>query len=255
MNLAREWRLFQVALQYFTRLPVPPMREFDPAWLNQSARYFPLVGWVVGGLSALVFWLASDVWNGAIAAGLALAVSALLTGAFHEDGLADSFDALGGSVDRERALEIMRDSRIGSYGSLGLLLNTGLRWAALASLAAGMGALALLLLHPAARGGAATLMGRLDYVRHDDSKAKPVATPQPAKALRWMLCWALLPTALLGWFAPLAALAGLLAVAAVHAWCRRWYRSRLGGYTGDALGACEQLGETAYLLAFAAVAA
>lgn len=254
MNLAREWRLFQVALQYFTRIPVPAMAEFDPAWLNHSARYFPLVGWVVGGVSALVFWLGSDAWGGAVAAGLTLAAAALLTGAFHEDGLADTFDALGGSVGRERALEIMRDSRIGSYGSLALLLNTGLRWAALASLTAAAGALALLLLHPAARGGAATLMGRLDYVRPDDSKAKPVATPQNSEALRWMLCWALLPVVLLGWIAPLAALAGLLAVAAVHLWCRGWYRRRLGGYTGDALGACEQLGETAFLLGFAAVA-
>lgn len=255
MNLAHEWRLFQVALQYFTRLPVPAMADFDPDWLNHSARYFPLVGWVVGAITALAFWLASGVWGGAVAAGLALAAGVLLTGAFHEDGLADTFDALGGSVQRERALEIMRDSRIGSYGSLALLLNTGLRWSALATLSAGLGALALLLLHPAARGGAAALMCRLDYVRFDDSKAKPVATPQSGAALRWMLAFALLPALLLGWTALLATFAGLVAVTLVHAWCRRWYRRRLGGYTGDALGACEQLGETAFVLAFAAVLA
>jgi adenosylcobinamide-GDP ribazoletransferase len=254
MNLGHEWRLFLVALQYFTRLPVPAMAGFDPAWLNHSARYFPLVGWVTGAICALTFWLASHGWSAAVAAGLALAVGALLTGGFHEDGLADTFDALGGSVDRERALEIMRDSRIGSYGSLALLLNTGLRWTALASLSAGSGALALLLLHPAARGGAASLMYRLDYVRLDASKAKPVAAPQSIGALRWMLGLALLPALLLGWTAALAAAAGLLAVVAVHMYCRRWYRRRLGGYSGDALGACEQLGETAFLLAFAALA-
>lgn len=255
MNLVHELRLFQVAVQYFTRLPVPAIRDFDPAWLSHSARYFPLVGWLVGIASALVFWLAAQYWNGAVAAGLALACSAVLTGAFHEDGLADTFDALGGSVSRERSLEIMRDSRIGSYGSLALLLNTGLRWAALASLAAASGALALLLLHPAARGGAATLMTRLDYVRDDDSKAKPVAGRQSGPALRWMLLWALLPSVLLGLIQPLAALAGLAAIALVHALCARWYRERLGGYTGDALGAAEQLGETAFLLAFVAVVA
>ncbi|MCK7594952.1 adenosylcobinamide-GDP ribazoletransferase [Pseudomarimonas salicorniae] len=255
MSLAHQWRLFQVALQYFTRLPVPAMAEFDPAWLTHSARYFPLVGWLVGAACAGVFWVASGTFEPAIAAGLALATGVLLTGAFHEDGLADTCDALGGRVERERALEIMRDSRIGSYGSLALLLNTGLRWAALASLGAGLGALALFLMHPAARGGAASLMARLDYVRLDDSKAKPVAAPQSAEALRWMLGFAALPAALLGWIAPLATLAGLLAVAAVHGVCRRWYRRRLGGYTGDALGACEQLGETAFLLAFVAVAA
>lgn len=255
MNPGHEWRLFQVAVQYFTRLPVPAMADFDPAWLNHSARYFPLVGWLVGGLSALVFWLASQHWDGAVAAGLALACSALVTGAFHEDGLADTFDALGGNVSRERALEIMRDSRIGSYGSLALLLNTGLRWAALAGLSASAGALALLMLHPAARGGAATLMARLDYVRDDDSKAKPVARPQSLRAMGWMLLWGGLPTLLLGLASPMAALAGLAAVALVHAGCARWYRRRLGGYTGDALGAAEQLGETAFLLAFVAVLA
>lgn len=253
MNMEREARLFLVAVQYFTRLPVPPMPNFDPAWLTHSARYFPLVGWLVGGASALVFWLACQAWSSAVAAGLALACSALLTGAFHEDGLADTFDALGGSVAPDRALEIMRDSRIGSYGSLALLLNTGLRWTALASLAAGSGALALLMLHPAARGGAAALMARLDYVRCDDSKAKPVASPQSTGALRWMLLWGTLPALLLGAAAPLASLSGLAAVAATHACCAHWYRRRLGGYTGDALGACEQLGETAFLLAFLAV--
>ena len=255
MNLSREWRLFQVALQYFTRLPVPAMHEFDPAWLNHSARYFPLVGWVVGAVCAATFWLACGWWNGAVAAGLALVVGVLLTGAFHEDGLADTCDALGGSVSRERALAIMRDSRIGSYGSLALLLNTGLRWAALAALSAGAGALALLIMHPAARGGAALLMGRLVYLREDDSKAKPVAAAQPPTEQRWMLLFGLLPALLLGGFAPLATLAGLAATAVVHLYCRRWYRRRLGGYTGDALGACEQLGETAFLLAFVAAAA
>lgn len=255
MNLAHESRLFLVALQYFTRLPVPAMADFDPAWLNHSARYFPLVGWLIGAACALLFWIASGIWGSAVAAGLALAGGALLTGAFHEDGLADTCDALGGSVGRERALEIMRDSRIGSYGSLALLLNTGLRWAALASLGAASGALALLLLHPAARAAAAALMCWLDYVRVDDSKAKPVAGRQSRAALRWMLAFGLLPSLLLGWIEPLAILAGLLAVLAVHAFCRRWYRRRLGGYTGDALGACEQFGETAFVLAFAAVLA
>jgi adenosylcobinamide-GDP ribazoletransferase len=130
-----------------------------------------------------------------------------------------------------------------------------LRWTALASLSAGGGALALLMLHPAARGGAASLMYRLDYVRLDASKAKPVASPQSFDALRWMLGFAILPSLLLGWSAALAAVAGLIAIAAVHLYCRRWYRQRLGGYCGDALGACEQLAETAFVLAFAAFAA
>jgi len=250
--MPHQLRLFAVAVQYFTRLPVPAFRRFDPGWLGESARYFPLVGLLVGALAALVWWLGMQVFPAAVAAGLSLLVAILLTGAFHEDGLADTFDALGGQVDRDRALAIMKDSRLGSYGSIALILVLGLRWSALMALPAALGVAVLLALHPAARAGAGALMHALPYVRDDDSRAKPVAQGLSSINLAWVLAFGALPALLLAllkphWWLPLVA--GLLAVGAVHLVCRRWFRRRLGGYTGDTLGCTEQLGELAFLLA------
>ena len=253
--LRREWRAFWLALQFFTRLPTPQFEGFRSAWLNDAAKWFPAVGLIVGAISAAVLWAAAQVWPMPIAAGLALAAGAIVTGAFHEDGLADTFDALGGHVDRAKALAIMKDSRIGSYGALALIVVTGLRWAALASLPLAVAVPALVLAHTLARGGATALMARLDYVRDEDGKSKPLAVALGAGSLAVALCIALLPiAALLAWRPstwPLWA-AAVVAALAVHAYCVRWYRRRLGGFTGDTLGCAEQLGEAAVLLAIVA---
>lgn len=258
MGLRREGRLFLVALQFFTRLPVPSFPDFDPAWLNAAGRWFPSVGLVVGGLSALALWLAALVLPWPLAAAVALAVSLWITGAFHEDGLADTFDALGGHVSRERALQIMRDSRIGTYGAAALAFDLLLRWQAIAAMSPLLALAALPASHTAARAGAASLMAGLDYVRpEDDSKAKPIATALGGGSLAMVLLTGALPTAVLvalwpGMLLPL--LAGLPAVLLVHLYCRRWFRHRLGGYTGDALGCAEQMGEIGFLLAVLAAA-
>lgn len=273
--LRHEAVLAVVALQYFTRLPVPTLRTFDPAWLNASVRYFPLAGLAVGLIGAAVLWLSAQVLPMPLAALLALAATAAATGAFHEDGLADTFDALGGHVARSRALEIMRDSRIGTYGALASIFGVLLRWQALAALPPGLAACALLCLHPLARAAAASLMASLPYVRlEEDAKAKPVAQSLPARRLAATLALGLAPlaatlaaVAMVGdavsgdapsdaaaWAAyawPL--LAGAAATGVVRGLCARWFRSRLGGYTGDTLGACEQLCEAAFLLAALAV--
>lgn len=259
-RVAHETRLMLVAVQYFTRLPVPTLARFDPAWLSQAVRYFPLAGALVGALAAGVLWLASLALPLPLAALLALAAMLAVTGAFHEDGLADTFDALGGHVDRSRALEIMRDSRIGTYGAAALALALLLRWQALAALAALdlIAALALLpCLHAGARAAAASLMAGLPYVRlDDDAKAKPVAQPMGAGRLLATLMIGLLPTLLLALWRPalLPALgAAWLALIVVRLVCVRWFRRRLGGYTGDGLGCAEQFGEIAFALAALAV--
>jgi adenosylcobinamide-GDP ribazoletransferase len=238
-----ELRLVLVALQFLTRLPVR-LNGWDDRWLNQCVRYFPLVGALVGCLSGAVLWVALQLWPPGVAAALALMASAWLTGAFHEDGLADCFDALGGAVSRERALSIMKDSRIGSYGALALGLVTLLRWTALTSLASQdplTAVLALVAVHALARTAAVVVMVVLPYAGDaEHAKAKPLAL----QVGRWQLLVALLLCApALGWVPAL--LPVLLGVAAVMV---LWLRKRLGGYTGDTLGATEQLAEAALLL-------
>jgi adenosylcobinamide-GDP ribazoletransferase len=255
-RLGHQFRLLQVALQYFTRLPMPASERFDPAWLSQSVRYFPVAGTVVGAIGAGVLLLCAHVLPVPIAALLALTATAIATGAFHEDGMADTFDALGGQVSRARALEIMRDSRIGTYGAAALGLSLLLRWQAIAALPPWTAAIALICAHTAARAGAASLMATLVYVRlEDDAKAKPVAQDLGLGNLFATIAAGLLPAAISVAMLPTMwrpICAGLIAIVVVRMFCAAWFRRRLDGYTGDTLGCCEQLGEIAFLLAVVA---
>jgi adenosylcobinamide-GDP ribazoletransferase len=252
--LAREARLMAVALQFFTRVPVT-LRTFDPQWLNACARYFPLVGALVGAAGAAALLAASLAWPAPVAVVASMAFTAWLTGGFHEDGLADTCDGLGGAVARERALEIMKDSRVGSYGVLGLVLTLGAKAAALLALCRHdlrQAALMLVLAHVVSRAMPLIVLRVLPYagdVAH--AKAKPLARQVGTASL-------LVALAIAAGFAALGLAAGLPArgVAAaigaallVTAACARWFRRRLGGFTGDTLGALQQWSELAALLA------
>jgi adenosylcobinamide-GDP ribazoletransferase len=250
-------RLFLVALQFLTRLPVR-LSRFEPAWLNDCVRHFPLVGALVGAVGALVLVGAAQFWPAWIAALLALAATVALTGGFHEDGLADTFDALGGVVSRDKALAIMKDSRIGSYGALALGLSLLLRAALLAVLAQRpmVGAIAALLAsHSLARAAAVGVMVSLPYGGDaEHAKAKPLALAVAPRNFAIALVWCLLlglALAVMGIPAQ-RLLAALAAATTVALLMRDWLRRRLGGYTGDGLGATEQLAELAVLLAFTA---
>lgn len=256
--LQHELRLVFIALQFLTRLPVPGWVGYEPAWLNQCARHFPLVGAGVGALGAAVLLAAAAVWPAPVAALLAVAATLVLTGAFHEDGLADTFDGLGGAVPRARALAIMKDSRIGTYGAAALVLSLGLRVALLSVLCAQQplfAAAVLVLAHGWGRAAAVLLMAALPYAGDaEHAKAKPLATAVGPREWGTALGWALLlGAAAVAWGLPgWRVAAAALAVAGVLLWMRRWLRRRLGGYTGDTLGAAEQLAELAVLLAMAA---
>lgn len=250
-------RLVLVALQFLTRLPVR-LGRFEPAWLNDCVRHFPLVGALVGAVGAAVLVGAAQLWPAWIAAVLALGAMVALTGGFHEDGLADTFDALGGVVPRDKTLAIMKDSRIGSYGALALGLSLLLRAALLAVLATrpAWGAVAALLAcHAFARAAAVGVMVSLPYGGDaDHAKAKPLALAVAPRNFAIALGWCGLLAAALaaGGVAPVRLALATVAAAATALLMRRWLKRRLGGYTGDGLGATEQLAEIAVLLAFTA---
>jgi len=180
----------------------------------------------------------------------------LLTGAFHEDGLADVADGLGGTSNRERALEIMRDSRIGAFGAIALVLALGLKFALLVALA-GQGAMvacaALLAAHVLSRLVPLAVMRALPYVGAEGGKAKPMADAVSGSAVGIGVLWSLPAVALLALAGGAAnGLAALLAAALVGVVMVRLLRRRLGGFTGDGLGATQQLSELAIYLALAA---
>jgi len=253
-------RHFLLALQFFTRIPVTGRLAqwvgYSPAMLRASAAHFPAVGWVVGAIGALTLAGALALWQPLVAAVLCTVVTVLLTGAFHEDGLADVADGLGGTSNRERALEIMRDSRIGAFGAIALVLALGLKFALLAALA-GQGAwvacVALLAAHVLSRLVPLAVMRALPYVGAEGGKAKPMADAVSGSAVGIGVLWSLPAVALLALAGGAAnGLAALLAAALVGVVMVRLLRRRLGGFTGDALGATQQLSELAIYLALAA---
>jgi len=258
--LLRELRLFFVALQFLTRLPVPRWVGFEPAWLQACARWFPLVGACVGLAAAAALAAGRWLWTDAIGAGASLAATILLTGAFHEDGLADTCDGLGGGRDRAHALAIMKDSRIGSYGAVALVIVLGLKAAATAAWSAHAPGAALAVVawaHMASRLVPVWLMHVLPYAGDaEHAKAKPLATSIGPGAFLVAAATVLAGAALGGALRPglVPALGGAALAAAVFALlARAFLRARLGGFTGDTLGAAQQLSELVLLLAALAV--
>lgn len=252
--VARELRLALYALGFLTRLPLGGALGrwvgHEPGMLARAARWFPLAGLVVGGVCAAVWLAAGAVVPPALAAGLALAAGIALTGALHEDGFADCCDGLGGHAPRERALEIMRDSRIGAYGALGLAFSVGLRWAALAALTPEAGAVALIVAHVWGRALMTATLALLPYARETGAAAEAAGVTRGAAG--FALGAALVVGAAFGGVPALAACGAGLAAAG---WTARRLRRRLGGHTGDGLGAVEQMGEIGVMIAFAGLAA
>lgn len=254
--MARQFTLFLVAVQFLTRVPVPAIHGFQPDWTARSARYFPLVGLAVGSVSAVVLVAASAVWGGILPALLAVAAGVLITGAFHEDGLADTFDGLGGGGDKARRLEIMKDSRIGTFGVLGLGLTTAIKIAAIAGMPVWAAALAIIAAQGAGRGAAVVGMRFLPYAGDRAwTKVKPVAEGVTLSEAGVSAAFSIVALAPLAVLSPLAAVVGL-ATACVAALAMARAADRLiGGWVGDTLGATEQLFEMALLVAVAGVLA
>lgn len=250
-RIVHQVRLFFIALQFFTRLPIPRWVGFDAGWLHQSSRYFPAVGLVVGAAAASIYALADLLWPAVVAVLLSTIAGIYLTGAFHEDGFADACDGLGGGATKQRALEIMTDSRIGAYGAIGIGLLLALKCAALSLLPAQAVIAALLVAHPLSRLAATALIWRLDYVKQE-GKSKPLAQRMSNREFAVALFTALVaPAAMLamGWLSWTALVAGIVAAGASAWWLARKFVRRLGGYTGDCLGAVQQVSEAVFYLA------
>ncbi|WP_050930201.1 adenosylcobinamide-GDP ribazoletransferase [Aestuariivita boseongensis] len=237
-----------VALALLTRLPLPalPKGAFDRQ--AQASWAFPLVGALLGLLAALVAFAAMDlglpVW---IAAGLVLAVQIILTGALHEDGLADCADGFWGGFAPERRLEIMKDSHIGTYGVLALVLSVGLRWSAL-SVVIAQAPLALVAVAVASRMGLPAMMSALPRARPGGLSDRVGEPPLPSVAASVLIGLVMIGLATGMTMAPIV-LAALLAIAL----CGAVAQAKIGGQTGDVLGATQQVTEIACLLALAAL--
>ena len=244
--LRRELEYFFGAIRFFTRLPVPAWVGHSSEALNRSARYFPAVGLLVGGIGALVYLAAALIWPSAVAILLSMAATIYATGAFHEDGLSDTVDGLGGGWEKLRILEIMKDSRVGSYGVVAMVLALLGKFTLLNALDPALLPLALIAGHALSRFCSTLLLATMDYVREDLlAKAKPLATKLSTGELLLALAFVLAALALLP---PEKVLAGCLLAALATLWLAAKFKRWLGGYTGDCLGATQQVAEIAFYL-------
>ncbi|MEO1140921.1 MAG: adenosylcobinamide-GDP ribazoletransferase, partial [Pseudomonadota bacterium] len=159
---------FALSLGFFTKVRLPEFlgSKISPdAKLKDAVVFFPIAGLLIGLVVATIWFVSAQFLPPLVAAGLAILCGIMVTGGLHEDGLADCADGLGGVVDKERALEIMRDSRIGTYGTLALITTTGLRWVSLAGLSIASGFSALIIAHTASRAAISMAMKYSDYAR------------------------------------------------------------------------------------------
>lgn len=244
-RLLAELRLLLMAIQYFTRVPMPAWVGHSAENLGSTPRYFPAVGALIGAIGALVLWATSVVLPGPLPVILSTAFTVFMTGAFHEDGLADTFDGLGGGATRERALEIMKDSRLGTFGTAALVLTLLVKIAALSELPVTFAIVVLIAGHAFSRACAVTLIFAGNLVSNPElSRARAVAQTMGRGELIFALVVGIAPL----YWCGTHAIAGFVCSVVVLYVLARWFMRRLGGFTGDTLGATQQLTEIAFYL-------
>ena len=247
--LRQQLTLFFIAMGFFTRIPMPTWVKVDGESLNKANRYFGLIGLLVGGICALVYEITRGFLPVSVSIIFAMIAGLVVTGGFHEDGLADTADGLGGGWSVADKLKIMKDSRIGTYGALALVMGLMLKFILLSELAlynSDLVVTALIVGHTLSRVMAASLIFSQSYVRDDDSsKSKPLAQNQTVNELLILLATAVLVLWCSGLSGGLYIAIGLVLL--------RWgliylFHRQIGGYTGDTLGATQQLAELACYL-------
>jgi adenosylcobinamide-GDP ribazoletransferase len=246
--LKEEVRIFFTALMFYTRIPCPKWVDHDAEYINKSTRYFPLIGYIVGGASAFIFIACSFVLSKEVSLILSFIASVLITGAFHEDGFADVCDGFGGGWTKEKILEIMKDSRVGAYGVIGLILLFLFKFLLLQSIATNLLPLVILTSHVFSRYCAVTFIATHNYVReNEDAKAKPVAKGMNLKNLIVASIFGLGAFLI---FKSALVFVLIIPVYVVKIYLGYYFKKWIGGYTGDCLGATQQICEVSFYLFF-----
>lgn len=256
--MKNEIKIFFTSLMFYTRIPCPKNIDHDSENINKATRYFTLIGWIVGGISYLTFYLSSFLFDQAIAVILSIITGILVTGAFHEDGLADVVDGFGGGWTKEKILDIMKDSRIGAFGAISIVLLLLIKYATLNTALNYLSdpvivPLIFISYHSLARLTAINIIFTSEYSRDDaTSKVKPIAKSHGFPEIIGSYFFGLIPVIILAWFnwKFLIVIAPLFLI---YFFSKRYFEKWIDGYTGDCLGAVEQLGECVCLLFYVAL--
>lgn len=273
-RIVMQWHLVLLAISFFTRIPINISAEINQVMLSKASRYFALVGLLVGGLSALCFWGFALLLPPSVAILLTMGFSLLLTGAFHEDGWADVWDGFGGGWQVKDKLNIMKDSRLGTYGAASLIILLLLKYQTLSLLAdvdLSYVVYALILGNTLSRVLATSLIYNLPYVREDAlTKVKPLAQDLSLTSFiillitggfilllatdlsLYMPCVASTLAFITPLLSPVQAISLIAFLYLSRLAIKVWFTRQLGGYTGDCLGAAQQLTEVIIYVIFVA---
>lgn len=254
--MKKELHIFFTSLMFYTRIPCPKNINHHPDYLNKATRYFPLIGWIVGSISFISFYIFSLFLSTEIAVIFAIIASILTTGAFHEDGFADVCDGFGGGWTKEKILMIMKDSAIGAYGAIGLVLLFLLKFKLLSEtilLFTNDNSyfqiyLLFISVHALSRLAAISIIFTHEYSRDDaSSKSKPIAKNHGWKEVLGSFFFGLLPLLALSYF-NYKIFFILIPVFLTRYFLARYFQKWIHGYTGDCLGATQQVCEVVYYL-------
>jgi len=259
-SMKKELHIFFTCLMFYTRIPCPKSIDHNPDYLNKATRYFPFIGWIVGSISFVAFYFSTFFLSTETAVILAIIASVLTTGAFHEDGFADVCDGFGGGWTKEKILIIMKDSAIGAYGAIGLVLLFLLKFKLLSEsisifqIESNNGFLTVFLLfvssHALSRLAAISIIFTHEYSRDDaSSKSKPLAKKHTWKEISGAFFFGLIPLLALSYFYYNFLLI-LIPVFITRYFLARYFQKWIDGYTGDCLGATQQICEVIYYLSF-----
>ncbi len=239
--MKKELQIFLTAIMFYSRIPVPKKMKHEPDLLNKATRYFPLVGIITGVIAAAVFFAINYVTNVSVAVIFSMIASVLVTGAFHEDGFADVCDGFGGGWTKEKILLIMKDSRVGAYGAIGIVLLLLLKFSLLIALPVNKITMVIIAGHALSRFFPVIIMFLSNYVReNEDAKAKPLAKKIAAIEALLAFIFAALPLLL---FCQWQIIGVLLMPLLFTFYINRYFKKWIGGYTGDCLGAVQQVAE------------
>ena len=254
--MKKELHIFFTCLMFYTRIPCPKNIDHNPEYLNKATRYFPFIGWIVGSISFLAFYGFSFFLSTETAVILAIIASVLTTGAFHEDGFADVCDGFGGGWTKEKILIIMKDSAIGAYGAIGLVLLFLVKFKLLSEAISLLSIqndyflvyLLFISAHSISRLAAISIIFTHEYSRDDaTSKSKPIAKNHSWKEVFGAFLFGLIPMLVLSYFNYKILLA-VIPVFLPRYFLARYFQKWIDGYTGDCLGATQQVCELIYYL-------
>lgn len=239
---------FLTAVLFFTRIPCPKWVDHSAEILNKSSRYFSLVGILIGSISALTYFISSYVFSQNISIVISMISSIWVTGAFHEDGFADVCDGFGGGWTKEKILIIMKDSRLGTFGVIGLISILSLKFLSLSELNISIKEMCLIIIsgHSISRFIATILLYTHEYVRDNDtSKVKPTTKKMSTKALVISAIFGVTP---LLFFDSLNVFLSIIPLFIIYLYMSRLFKKWIGGQTGDCAGALQQVSEVVFYL-------